>query len=297
MPVPLVSVVMPVHNGGRYLDAAIDSIRAQSLTELELILIDDGSTDGSGERMQAHAAADPRLSVLRIPHSGVATALNTGLAAARAPLIARMDADDIALPQRMQCQLAAMHARPEVAALGTGIEAIDADGRVTGSAMPGGDPAEIRAALLRANCLHHPTVMMRRDIVLAAGGYRPIFTAAEDYDLWLRLSEHHDLSNLPDLLLRYRGHAGQQTGNRWVLQRLEVLAAQHAARLRRAGYPDPMSRFTRIDAATLRAMGLPRDVISAALSGQQAVAPSLPEAAPRHRWPIRRLRPTAGVSP
>jgi len=273
---------MPVRNAGRFLDAAIVSIRAQSLSDLELILLDDGSTDGSDQVLRGHAAADPRLVVISLPHGGVATALNQGLAAARAQLVARMDADDEAKPERLERQVTALQAQPETAVLGTGIETMDADGHLIGSAVPGGDPAEIREGLLHGNCLHHPTVMMRRDVVLAAGGYRPAFTASEDYDLWLRLSEHHDLSNMPDLLLRYRCHGGQATGQRWFLQRLEALAAQHSARVRRTGRADPMQGQTRIDARTLRAIGVPRTAILAALDGQPATAPPLP----RDRMPI-----------
>jgi hypothetical protein len=117
---------------------------------------------------------------------------------------------------------------------------------------------------------------MRRDVVLAAGGYRPIFSACEDYDLWLRLSELHDVSNTPEPLLRYRIHGNQVSSRRWVLQRLQVLAAQRAARLRRAGHPDPMHNYSRIDAATLRAIGVPRDDVSAALVGQEASTPPPP---------------------
>jgi glycosyltransferase involved in cell wall biosynthesis len=276
MSVPLVSVIMPLHNPGRFLDAAILSIRAQSLADWELILIDDGSTDGSDQVLRRHAAADPRLSVITIPHGGVAIALNRGLAAARADLIARMDADDEAKPKLLQRQVAALRARPEIAVLGSGMEAIDEAGRVTGRSVPTADPAEIREGLLRANYIAHPTVMMRRHVVLEAGGYRPAFTASEDYDLWLRLSEHHDLSNLPDLLLRYRGHHAQVSGQRRALGLLEALAAQHAARLRRAGRPDPMTGHTRIDARTLRAIGVPRAAILAALDGQEVIAPPLP---------------------
>lgn len=282
MSIPLVSVIMPVHNPGRLLDAAIRSIRAQSMLDLELILVDDGSTDDSEQVLRRHAAADPRIAVIGIPHSGVATALNRGLAAARADLIARMDADDEAMPQRLEQQVAAMQARPEIAVLGSGMEMIDEAGRVVGQAVPESDPAAIREGLLQANYVAHPTVMMRRTVVLAAGGYRPVFTASEDYDLWLRLSEHHDLSNLPDLLLRYRGHGGQVTGRRWFLQRLEALAAQQSARLRRAGQPDPMAGYARIDARTLRALGVPRATILAALDGQEVAAPPLPKGSAMH---------------
>jgi glycosyltransferase involved in cell wall biosynthesis len=286
MSVPLVSVVMPVHNPGRFLDAAILSIRTQSLPDLELVLVDDGSTDGSDQVLRHHAAADSRLSIISLPHGGVATALNCGLAAARADLVARMDADDEAKADRLERQVAALRARPEIAVLGSGMEAIDGEGRVTGRFVPTADPAEIREGLLRANHMAHPTVMMRRHVVLAAGGYRPAFTASEDYDLWLRLSEHHDLSNLPELLLRYRCHDGQVSGRRWALRLLEVLAAQHAARLRRAGRPDPMTGHTRIDARTLRAIGVPRAAIRTALDGQEVAAPPLPRG---RMWVLRHI--------
>jgi glycosyltransferase involved in cell wall biosynthesis len=151
-------------------------------------------------------------------------ALNQGLIAARAELVARMDADDEARPDRLERQLAALEAQPDTAVLGTGCEIIDADDRVISAAVPKGDPVELREDLLKANCLIHLTVTMRRRLVLAIGGYRPVFTAAEDYDLRLRVSERHNLSNLPDLLLRYRAHGGQATARRWRLRLLEVLA-------------------------------------------------------------------------
>jgi hypothetical protein len=160
--------------------------------------------------------------------------------------------------------------------LGTGCEIIASGGRVISAAVPKADPVELREDLLKANCLIHSTIVMRRRSVLAVGGYRPVFTAAEDYDLWLRLSERHNLSNVPDLLLRYRAHGGQATARRWRLRLLQVLAAQHVARLRRAGRPDPMQGFSRVDAATLQAMGVAPRAIRAALKGSDVTAPPLP---------------------
>ncbi len=268
MSAPLVSVVMPVHNAARFLDGAIRSIRAQTLADLELILVDDGSTDDCDRVICQQAAADPRIVVLRLPHAGVATALNHGLTAARAGLVARMDADDEAKPERLERQVAALEASPDIAVLGTGLETIDEEGRISSTADPVSDPAEIRDLLLHGNCLSHPTVMMRRDVVLSAGGYRSAFTVAEDYDLWLRLSEQHALSNLTEPLLYYRTRGGQASARHRSLRLLEVLAAQHAARARRTGRPDPLEGFSRIDTATLRAIGVPRSAILAALDTQ-----------------------------
>jgi glycosyltransferase involved in cell wall biosynthesis len=129
MSVPLVSVVIPIYNAALYIDVTIRSIRAQTLADLELILVDDGSTDGCDRVICEHASADERISVLRLPHGGISTALNHGIIAARAELIARMDADDEAKPERLERQVAAMRARPRVVALGTGLETTDAAGR------------------------------------------------------------------------------------------------------------------------------------------------------------------------
>lgn len=276
MPTPLVSVIMPIRNAAPFLDVAIRSIRAQSLSEFEFILVDDGSTDDSARIMGDHAASDSRISAVRLAHCGVARALNHALAVAQAPLVARMGADDEAKPERLERQVAFLDAHPEIAVLGTGGEVIDADDRHQGSFVIDTDPARIRSNLLCANCIVHPSVVMRREAVLAAGGYRPVFTASEDYDLWLRLSERHDLSNLPELLMRYRCHPDQLSGARTHLRILEVLAAQQCARLRRAGRQDPIGAYSRIDARTLRAIGLPRSAIDAALRGEQQPAPALP---------------------
>jgi len=287
---------MPVYNAGHYLDAAIRSIRSQTMHELEFIVVDDGSTDGSALVMEQHAAADPRISVHRLPHGGIARALNHGLAAARANFVACMNADDLAAPERLARQAEYLEAHPEMAVLGAAAELIDADGRVLACMAPETDSAGIRAHLLEANLLIHPTVMMRREVVLAAGGYRPIFTAAEDYDLWLRLSDRHELGNMAEVLLSYRSHAGQATARRQRICILEVLAAQHATRLRRSGRADPLWRYDRIDARTLRAIGIRPAAIATALDGTHISAPPLePDAsATRGKRFLRRLARHAG---
>jgi glycosyltransferase involved in cell wall biosynthesis len=211
MPMPLVSVVMPVRNGAAHLAEAVDSILAQSLAALELIVVDDGSTDRTPAILQEAAARDPRLRVESRPAGGIVAALNEGLALARSPLIARMDADDVAEPNRLVRQVEALEANPSVALLGSAYRVIDRDGRPLRTVDLPTSAEEVRAALPRSNCIAHPTVLMRREAVLAAGGYRAAFPYCEDYDLWLRLSERADLINLPDRLLRYREHAGQST--------------------------------------------------------------------------------------
>ncbi len=237
---------MPVRNGGSYLVPAVRSLLDQSFADFELLAIDDGSIDGSASRLASLAAGDRRVRLLRNPGRGLVAALNFGLAEARGELVARMDADDVALPRRFERQVAFLDSHPEVAVLGTAVDVIDHAGRVVDRIDYPTSPAEIEARLLDRrrvewSCAHaHPSVMARLDVVRAAGGYRAVFRHAEDYDLWQRLAERHRLANLPDRLLRYRSHAGQVSRRHAAEQRFATRIAQLAALARRAGLADPM---------------------------------------------------------
>ena len=236
-----VSVVLPVRNGGAYLSLAIASILSQSWRDLELLVIDDGSHDGAVQALSARWAGEARLRITRNPGRGLVAALNFGLRAARGELIARMDADDVALPDRLALQVQFLDAHPDIAVVGAQVAAIDAAGALTGEAthFPT-DPAALAAALLARGCVvKHPSVVARKDALLGVGGYRPAFALAEDYDLWLRLAERTRLANLPDVLLHYRGHSGQLSAGVNLEQRFVRDLALIAARLRRAGEADP----------------------------------------------------------
>ena len=275
---------MPVRNGARFIDQAIDSILAQTFDEFEFLIIDDGSTDASMAIAARYAARDQRIRIMTLPASGIAVALNHGLVAAQARYVARMDADDISLPERLARQVAALDANPSVVVLGSNAEAIDAAGVIVGRVQTPAAPEAIRLMLPRDNCMAHPTVMLRRAEVLAAGGYRAAFAFCEDYDLWLRLAERHDLMNLAEPLLRYRYHDGQATHQAPERRRLGVLAAQFAARERRAGRADPTAALHGIDRYSLRHIGVSEASIRAALG----------EPAPQRAGPVRRLlRPLA----
>src|SRR5579883_1018190 len=206
---PQISAILPVKNGAAYIGAAIESLFAQTFADFELLVIDDGSSDETVAIVEGLGKSDRRLHLLRNPGMGLVDALNFGIAAARAPLIARMDADDIALPERLQRQYEYLAAHPDIDAVGTQVHFIDANGARTGksSALPQ-DPAAVAKTLLKFCCLRHPTVTMRKAAAERAGGYRAEFVAAEDLDLWLRLAEHGELANLPEALLLYRLHAG-----------------------------------------------------------------------------------------
>jgi hypothetical protein len=205
---PRVSVLMPVYDGGYYLAEAVDSILRQTLSDLELVAVDDGSTDGSAAWLESRAQADSRVIVLQVLHGGVTRALNFGLQYCRAPLIARMDADDMARPDRLARQVAFLNAHPEVVAVGSWVRRIDADGDVIAVGRWPESHHEIERDLLRGRGgLPHPTSMIRRRALLAVGGYCERFPYAQDKDLWLRLAEQGRLANVPEPLLDYREHA------------------------------------------------------------------------------------------
>lgn len=206
---PLVSVVMPVYNDSATLLDAVNSIVQQSFLNWELIVVDDGSTDPVPRLLAS--IEDRRIKVIRKKENhGIAAALNEGISQSRGALIARMDADDISLPQRLQMQVQFMNEHPEISLLGTQVLPF------TDVKLPRKPPyrlptrpAHIRLRLHWANCFGHPTVMGRRDLFESSGGYNDLYKASEDYDLWLRSSPSHRMANLetPLLYLRVRRHS------------------------------------------------------------------------------------------
>ncbi len=235
MTVPAVSVVMPVYNGVGYLGQAVESVLAQEFRDFEFVIVDDGSTDASPELLQRYAAADSRIRIIRRSNTGIVGALNDGLSAARAPLVARMDADDISLPSRLVRQVEHMARNPRCVAVGSRILLIDADGWPICQMCQQRTHAEIDEVNLRAGgaALNHPSVVFRRDAVLAAGGYRQEMIYAEDLDLWLRLAEVGELYNLPEVLVHYRMHAMSISHARAQEQRRKWCRAVEEARIRR----------------------------------------------------------------
>ncbi|HYZ63744.1 MAG TPA: glycosyltransferase [Acetobacteraceae bacterium] len=243
---PVVSVLMPVRNGGRYLVPALDSVLGQTGVAFELICIDDGSRDGSWQTLNRFAALDPRMQVHRAEGRGIAEALNQAASCARGRYLARMDQDDICLPGRLAVQARCLEAHPEIGVLGTQAQVIDADGMITGRQRVPVGPERVRAALETSSPFIHPTVMMRREALLRAGSYRKLFDGAEDYELWLRMAALVGLDNLPQTLLLYRRHAQQATAWRPFRQARRAAMAVVAYRLRRERGLDPLARMTRM---------------------------------------------------
>lgn len=262
---PGLTVLMPVRNGGHYLAPACASVLAQQGAAFEFLIVDDGSDDATPALLSALAASDPRVRVLGQSASGLVAALNRGVHAARAPLIARMDADDLSLPGRFARQLAHLEAHPQVAALGTGWRTIDAASAVTGMVAPPQSASAVRKALMRRNCLAHPSVMFRRETVLRLGGYREALTGAEDYDLWARLSQQADVENLPAPLIALRQHPHQSTRRR-LEQRILAEIGCHWLHRRRLEGPEPsFDVAAQLDRAGLAAIGMTQAEISAGI--------------------------------
>lgn len=257
---PAVSVLLPVHNGLPFLREAVESVLAQSFRDFECILINDGSTDGSGPIIDRYASRDSRIVPVHQENRGLVATLNRGLGMARAPLVARMDADDISLPDRFERQFAFLTANAEVAAVGGAITLIDEVGGNLRDAEYPTDPAVVAVRMRgEGSMLAHPAVMMRRDAVLAAGGYREAFRHAEDYDLWLRLLRSWQISNLPDIVLFYRQHSFKVSTRHAFTQTLATAVARQLDRLRCRGLPDPIGQEDRgIDLSILARLGMER---------------------------------------
>jgi glycosyltransferase involved in cell wall biosynthesis len=238
---PAISVAMSVYNGERYLSLAIDSILKQSYADFEFLILDDGSTDGSAAIMDDFAKRDSRIRIIRRANMGLIVSLNQLIGESRAPLIARMDCDDIAHPNRFEKQISFLNAHPEYGVLGTWIDNIDADGKIVH--YDGADhPTDHEAFLKRVGhgtTVCHSSVMMRRDLVLAVGGYHMAFKHCEDFDLWLRLASVTKLCSLPERLMQYRHWDAQVSNKHAYVQRIGAGISLQAYKERQAGRPDP----------------------------------------------------------
>jgi glycosyltransferase involved in cell wall biosynthesis len=203
---------MSVRNGAPWVSEAVRSVLDQSAPDLELIVIDDGSVDDTAALLGA--VADGRVRVERRPPTGLTRSLNRALELARAPLIARLDADDTALPDRLARQRRFLDAHPDVGLLGTGAREVDAAGGHVTLVTPPADDVAIRRALIRRNPFVHSSVLMRRHWVEEVGGYDPTFPVAQDYDLWMRMSRVTRLANLPEPLIVRRLLPGRVSSTR-----------------------------------------------------------------------------------
>jgi glycosyltransferase involved in cell wall biosynthesis len=202
---PRVSILIAVRNCITYLESTMGSIFNQSLSDWELVIIDDCSDDGTSDLVQAYASADARVRVQRMNQQiGQTKALAEGLKGCSAEFVARIDGDDEMMPQRLERQLDFFDSRFGTVLLGSDVEIIDELGRPYAvHHVPSGD-ATLRRSLLQTNPFFHPAVMFRREAAVRVGGYNHRYSLAQDYALWLRLAQEGEIANLPEVLTRYR---------------------------------------------------------------------------------------------
>ncbi|KMS54754.1 glycosyl transferase [Novosphingobium barchaimii LL02] len=249
MPTPAISVAMSVYNGERFLAPAIESVLAQDFSDFEFLIVDDGSTDSSAQIIRSYAQQDTRIRPTLRENRGLVASLNEMIGSARAPIIARMDADDICQPQRFGKQIAFLAQHPDYGVVGTWTEDIGADGRpyhVTGKEHPETHEAFLTAIENGWPLLCHPAAMLRREVVLSVGGYHGAFRHCEDYDLWLRLASVTRLASIPERLLRYRHYDDQVSSRHATEQQVGAAVSYLAYRERCAGRPDPTASLERL---------------------------------------------------
>jgi hypothetical protein len=209
---PRVTVLMPVYNGEKYVGSAIESVLNQTFADFQFLIVDDSSTDRSADIIDAYRLKDPRIIVAsNKKEKGIVGALNTGIEEARGEYIARMDQDDVSLPERMEKQVRFMDKHPDVGASGTWMKTLGQTESRLWLPYPT-DHEHIKIALLFYTSLAHPTVIMRRSFLEKHElRYEERFKNAEDYDLWERCALLFQLANIPEALLLYRLHAASMS--------------------------------------------------------------------------------------
>lgn len=199
-----VTVLMSVYNGEKYLKEAVDSILSQTFTDFEFLIIDDASTDKTPEIL--HSYGDQRIRIVTNEENlGLTKSLNKGLALARGEYIARMDADDISYPQRIDMQVRYLEESRDVGLVGSSFEIIDEFGNIVSTNVYENYTSEkIYYNLIFYNCIAHSSVMYRRDLVINIGGYNERLTRTQDYDLWNKISKRSRIEVIDEVLLKWR---------------------------------------------------------------------------------------------
>ena len=224
----LISVILPNFNGEKYLGQAIESILAQDFPDFEFLILDDGSSDRSKEVIKRYAALDNRINPFFLKKQGLVSILNFGLENSKGKYIARMDSDDISLPNRFSTQINYL-IQPNIGLVGSGIYVVNESGSFL---KYGQYPTDIvlNELMLDANYIAHPTVMFKRDLIDKVGKYSKAFKHAEDYELWLRISRVTNLINAKEKLLIYRQHKNSISLKYYPHQSMTDLIIKHIYR-------------------------------------------------------------------
>lgn len=231
------SVLTSVYNGERYVREAIESILAQTYRDFTFVIVDDGSTDRTRDILNDLAKTDARIVVITNPTNiGLTTSLNRALRQTQGIYIARMDADDVALPDRFQKQIDFLNSHSDIGMVGTAYEWIGENGVAMGRPNVLTEPHELHRALIHTNPFLHGSIMIRKELLDRVHGYNELYKKAQDYDLWLRLSSHCRFANLPDVLMRKRMTRGMIS---YKNERAQIRFAVRArlSSLRRGDYP------------------------------------------------------------
>ncbi len=239
---PTLSVLMTVYQGARYLPATLDSVLTQSFTNFEFIVVDDGSSDGTGALLDAAAARDGRLAVLRNPtNRGITRSMNRLFPIARGRFVTRHDSDDLSARERFAQQVAFLDSNPDVGMVSSQIGVIGPDGTPVpvSKFVSGNDNAAIQAQLYDYNCLCQGSVMFRRECRESVGLYDEALELSEDYDFWLRMTEITRVVKLPAVLYQYREHDGSVTHRHYGQQLLRKAIGLDKALARRFGAQPP----------------------------------------------------------
>lgn len=245
---PRATVLLPVYNGEAYLAEAIESVLGQTFPDFELLVIDDGSKDGSWQILESYAAKDARVRPIRQANIGLAATLNRGLELATGDYIARLDSDDLCEPRRLEAQVRFMDANPEVGLCGAGYRIFGESVKTEDASPRFTDSESLSCGLLFRNQFAHPSVMIRRETIERTGlVYDPEFVA-EDYEYWTRLAKVTRLACLPEILIRYRVHREQRTEHvrEYALSRLLPLWSRSLKELGFAPTDDDLRRHALI---------------------------------------------------
>ncbi len=250
LPVPIVSVCMPAYNAAKYIDGAIRSIVEQTFDAFEFVIVDDGSSDATKQKLVAWQARDKRIRVFFAEHQGCYPSRNKAMKEARGEFIAIMDADDLSRSYRLERQIAFLRSHPNVVAVGGAVLNIDSGGRPIWVTHHPTDPATIDRLLLGEDlaAVLHPATMVRRSAIMEVGGYQENYDAAQDLDLFLKLSEIGQLANLAEIVHERRRHFASISVKRIELQEVAVKAAIREACTRRG-----------LDMVQIRARSMPSE--------------------------------------
>jgi glycosyltransferase involved in cell wall biosynthesis len=213
---PKVSIVLPVHNGEKYLAIALDSILKQTFTEWELIIINDASTDASFKIAEKYANNDERIMVINVSkQKALADVLNIGIESSKSSYIVRMDADDVMLPNRLEMQYKYMLSNPEVIVCGSAINLINVNGEFLRRRDYALRDNKLKRNIFLFSPFAHPSVIIKKDALVEVGGYTSGLKGVEDIDLWFRLSGKGDFANIGEVLLEYRVNESSESLGRF----------------------------------------------------------------------------------